>query len=115
LTTLLLLLSAFSISQGQQSIFELFKKDINRADQHFKEANYHNALTTYLVAYRKNTQVKDIPLRIARCYFKLKEYEKCIDYIDRYLKVNDIISDDDLYLYAEAQAIVGNYESAIDS
>ncbi|WP_333821403.1 tetratricopeptide repeat protein [Ohtaekwangia sp.] len=108
---LLLLLAALSVARGQQTVFGLFRNDINLGDKYYKDKDYLNALKLYMEAARRNP---DVQLRVARCYYSLKEYTKAVSYYERYLQEKRSLPWSDTYFYAEVQAATGNYKTAIE-
>lgn len=111
LLLLLLLLAAVQTVQGQQTVFGLFRNDVSLGDKFYKDRNYTEALKLYMEAARKDP---DIQLRIARCYYSLKEYSTAVAYYSKYLKEKRALPWSDTYYYAEVQAATGNYKGAIE-
>lgn len=95
----------------QDTIFKLFKDDIQIADEHFENKNFTDALKLYRVA-KNNKPSPNINLKIARSYYFLKEYDKAVVAYENNLNQRTV---NDIYYYAEAQAAIGNYKKAIKS
>lgn len=98
---------------GQQTVFGLLKNNLKLADKYYEEKNFRGALDLCLSASREKAPSPDIVLRIARCYYSLKEYPRATAYYDRYIEMKRNLPWTDVYYYAEAQATTGNYETAI--
>ncbi|MBL0741436.1 tetratricopeptide repeat protein [Chryseolinea lacunae] len=111
LLTVVLSTTAGKMALAQQTIFGLFRNDVSLGDKYYKEKNFQGALKLYLSAARKDS---DIQLRVARCYYALKEYDKAVYYYNNYLKVKRSLPWSDTFFYAEVQAASGNYKTAID-
>ncbi|HEY9049161.1 MAG TPA: tetratricopeptide repeat protein [Ohtaekwangia sp.] len=108
---IILILGIYTGVRGQQTVFGLFRKDVNLGDKYYRERNYLDALKLYIEAAKKDP---DVQLRVARCYYSLKDYTRSILYYDRYLKAKRSLPWSDTYFYAEVQAANGNYETAIE-
>lgn len=109
------LLGCMEQTMAQDSIFGLFRSDIDVADKHFEGENYHQALEVFQHIAQKNKQPDDIHVKIARCYYFLNQYTKAVDHFKRHLARNKELSAQDLYLYSEALASIGHYGDAIES
>src|SRR5687768_4384237 len=69
-------LFAVGSADGQETMFALMRNDSKLADEYFQEKAYHDALTLYQNSLKKNTESKELSLKVARCYYHLKEYKK---------------------------------------
>ncbi|NOS56855.1 MAG: tetratricopeptide repeat protein [Cyclobacteriaceae bacterium] len=98
---------------AQSSVFGLYQSDRKLADKHFEEGDFQSALNLYNGSINKRKSSKDLYLRIAQCYYSLKEYKKAIDSYDSYSKEGDLPAAD-LLNYGEASAAVLNYRKATD-
>lgn len=110
---LILLLISFN-GVCQESIFMLLKNDVALADGYFESNSFSSALQLYLNAEKKSGSPKDISLKIARCYYFLKQYEKAAAVYERFKAGNDELPVTDLFYLAEAKAATGNYNKAIE-
>ena len=99
---------------GQKTVFGLLSNDLKLADKYYGERNFQGALQLCLGASRKNAASPDIQLRVARCYYSLKQYPQSIAYYDGYIKVKRNLPWTDIYNYAEAQATTGNHRTAVE-
>ena len=113
----IILFSLFIIIGGQaypqESIFNGLKGDSKRADRFYSLGTYKNALDLYLSAENKKNSASDLKLKIARTYFQLKDYENSALWYDKYASLSTKISDNDLYIYAEALRSSSQYKKAI--
>ncbi|MGK7392684.1 MAG: tetratricopeptide repeat protein [Candidatus Cyclobacteriaceae bacterium M2_1C_046] len=107
----LILLPIFDV-KSQQTVFNLFKSDIELADRHYNNGNYVDALDLYISALKNNEDPSSVNLKIARCYYFLKDYQKAVKVYD---KVLNGLNSSDTFFYAEAQAAIGDYKKAIES
>ncbi len=113
---LLMLILGMIISiniSAQDSMTDLFKNDLKTADLEFTNENYQLALSAYLrVADRKDVP-PSLPLKIAKCYYFTKKYDKAVKTYHQYVNSGKELPATDLYYFAEALSIVGNYEESI--
>lgn len=107
----LLLHVAVMVAHGQQTVFGLFRNNVSLGDKYYRDKDYLNAMKLYREATRRNP---DVQLRVARCYYSLKEYTQAVFYYERYLKEKRSLPWSDTYFYAEVQAATGNYKTAIE-
>jgi hypothetical protein len=96
----------------QETVFSLLKNDARRADEYYQDKNYKAALNLYSNLYRKNSNSGNLRLKIARCYYFLKEYRQAVTAFEYYVRTNPSMAPIDLLYYAESQASVGNYKKA---
>lgn len=108
-------LTAHINALGQETIFDLFRNEANLGDHYYEDKNYYGALSLYLSAAKKHPARSENYLRVARCYYSLKQYDRSIEYYNNYLSVKRTLPWTDLYNYAEAHAITSNYAKAIES
>jgi hypothetical protein len=98
----------------QQTVFALLKNDIKLAADYYDERNYQGAVKLYLNSYRQNPS-DAVQLRIAECYYLLKEYQMAIKAYDNYIEGKQELPLEHLYYYAEAKSATSDYNSAITS
>lgn len=110
---ILLTLSSWE-GYGQQTVFALLRNELNLADEYYDEKNFDGALRLYLNASRRDPDRKETTLRIARCYYFLKQYAQAINFYDDYIKAKRNLPWTDMYAYAESQASSSNYEKAAE-
>jgi tetratricopeptide (TPR) repeat protein len=96
----------------QETIFGLFKKEIRLADENFHDQNYYSALVIYSGLYKKDSLSTLLPLKIGRCLYFLKEYNKAAAI---YQKNGSNLTDEDKFYYAESLAASGDYKQAIQA
>lgn len=111
LLILILMISTLD-SKCQETVFGLFKTDENLADKYYQERNFNSALELYV--QEKNINDSEINLKIARCYFFMKQYAQSISYYDKHPGANSPLTLPDIYNYAEAQSYISNYTLALD-
>ncbi len=98
---------------AQDSVTDLFRNDLKKADLDFMEQHYQSALDGYLRAARKKNMHDEISLKIAKCYYFIKNYDKAVKVYQQFTASGRELSTTDLFYYAEALSITGNYEKAI--
>ena len=98
---------------GQQTVFGLLRNNLKLADKYYEENNFQGALDLCLRASREKDPSPDLQLRIARCYYSLKQYREAIAHYGGYIKLKRNLPWTDIYYYAEAQASTGNYNTAV--
>jgi hypothetical protein len=109
----LVLLTVAEKAACQETVFSLLSNNLKKADKHFNNKNYLDALSLYQsIAKRKSS--RDLDLKIARSYHFLKNYKQAIAVYEKYAIENKLPSTD-LYYYAEAQSGISNYDKAIKS
>jgi hypothetical protein len=94
----------------QQTVFSLMKSDMTQADQYFKNKNYYEALKHY--RHANKTSAKEAQLKIAACYYHLKDYSTAVGEYTNYSKRFGPLPADALRLYAEANMVIGNSAEA---
>lgn len=107
----LILLLAAQPGYSQETVFKLFKKSSKRADQYYSDGNYTNALALFLHRLKKDSANGDLKLKVARCYYFLKQYQDAVRIYERYSNSNTLLPEDYFY-YAEANCSLSNYEHA---
>ncbi len=112
---LTIFLSTSILVNAQQTVFELFKNDASLGDYYFEQKNYQGALKLYLNAAKKSPLTSENHIKVARCYYSLKQYQYSIDYYNHYMKAKQNLPLGDLYCYAEALTVTSNYSEAIES
>jgi tetratricopeptide (TPR) repeat protein len=98
---------------GQDNVFALVKTDIRLGDEYFARKNYARALELYWNVYKKNADASSVKLKIARCYYFLKEYQEAVSIFETLTRGTSPLSRIDQYCYAESQASTGNYKKAL--
>src|SRR6478609_10014923 len=85
------------------------------ADQNYTEGNYAAAIGLFENALAKNSEDSKTQLKLAQCYYLTKDYKKSISTYDALLrKKNSLLSQHDMYYYAQAQSALQHYPVAID-
>lgn len=97
----------------QETVFSLFKNDLKLADEYVADKRYENALALYLKVAKKDKQPQGTQLKIARCYYGLKQYHQAIFAYEQYAEKYSPLPLSDVYSLAEACASTKNYEKAI--
>jgi tetratricopeptide (TPR) repeat protein len=100
---------------GQENVFELLKSDMRLADEYYREKNYQKALQLYWNLHKNDPETEDLNIKIARCYYFLKEYRKSASVYEALKQSNKKLPHLDLYYLAEVQASAGNYVKAIET
>lgn len=103
---------SFSVN-SQTTVFAAFQGDIKLADKLFAEQDFQSALKLYSSSVNKRKSNKVLYLRIAQCYYSMKEYKKSIEAYDNYSKEGEL-PPYDLLNYAEASAAILNYKRATE-
>lgn len=98
---------------AQESVFSLFKKDLDTADDYYVSGNYKSALELYQVVATKKSAPANIDLRLARCYYFTHNYAKAVSSYEKFMKVEKL-SDLDRFYYAEGLTATGNYEKSAE-
>lgn len=98
----------------QETVFMLFKNDLQLADDYYERKNFPDALALYSKVARKDAPPKTINLKIARCFYFLKQYDEAVKAYAKYEANKNPIPVKDIFYYAEAAAATGNYQQAIE-
>src|SRR5690349_14826640 len=72
----------FLISHGgmcQETVFTLMVNDVKQADRLLEQKNYRAALALYESASKKSRSSNDVKLKIARCHYLLKNYNRAVN------------------------------------
>jgi tetratricopeptide (TPR) repeat protein len=96
---------------SQATVFGMFQSDERLADKYYEAQDFQSALKLYTSSINKRRSNSNLYLRIAQCYYSMKEYEKAIDSYNNYSKDGDLPTAD-LLNYAEASAALLNYVQA---
>lgn len=97
----------------QETVFNLLKNDMKLADEYFQQKDFKSALKLYSNIGRKHQSVREINLKIARCYYFLKDYERAANAYKEFARDARKMPPADIYYYAEALAGGKKYEEAI--
>jgi len=100
---------------GQENVFALLKSDLRLADKYYDEKNYQKALQLYWKASENNSESVNLKMKIARCYFFLKEYKRATSIYETCKQSTTELPQRDLYYFAEVQASAGNYKKAVET
>src|SRR3954471_15269817 len=98
-------------ASAQETVFTLFKKQSRLADEYYQNKNYSAALQIYSNLYKKDSTAS-LPIKIAQCFYFLKEYRKSIEEFKQALSYTQLNSTNQFY-YAESLAAIGDYKNAI--
>jgi tetratricopeptide (TPR) repeat protein len=109
LTFLLVMIA--SCGYCQQTVFALMKNDVAQADEYFRSEDYHEALKHY--QHGKKAGTKEIQLKIAACYYYLKDYSAALTVYMNYRKLHGSLPTEALQLYTEATMVMGDHNEAI--
>lgn len=90
-------------------------KNLQMGDRIFAqgEGRYIDALEYYLKAYNFNPHNAQLNYKIGTCYLKTPEIEKSIEYLEKAYKLNPRVSQDILYLIAQAYHQLHEFDIAI--
>lgn len=111
--TVVMLMCFHPEGMSQETVFGLFRNDTELADDYFAEGQFQHALELYLNAEKRDSAPSENLLKIARCYFALRQYKNAIHWYDKHLNGFSSFTLRDIFNYAEAQAGVKDYEKAI--
>jgi tetratricopeptide (TPR) repeat protein len=108
----LLLFPIISV-RAQETVFALLKRDQKLADQYFAERNYRGALMLYDDVAKKKPSEGELQLKIARCFYFLKQYSKAAEAYNQCAVKGYKFTNDDIYYRAETEACLTSYDQAI--
>jgi tetratricopeptide (TPR) repeat protein len=108
------LLNVHETFSQHNSVFSLVKKDERLADEYMRKKDYRNALELYKGKYNRRPDNHDIGLKIASCYYLLKEYQSAFAAYEQLAKSNVTFSRYDLLNYAEASASIQKITKAAE-
>lgn len=98
---------------AQESVFSLFKKELQTADEYYISANYKSALSIYEAVATRKSAPANIDLRLARCYYFTHDYVNAVNSFENFMKNNKLSSKDHFY-YAEAITATGDYSKSAE-
>jgi len=99
-------------ASGQQTVFTIMKHDSELAQSFFEQGNYREAVEIFSRQLRQGAG-KETHIKLARCYFALKEHQNAVASYEQYQQAGGDLSLDDLYNYAEAECAQANYDKAL--
>ncbi len=97
----------------EESIEGDFDDYLKKGDESLANQNYNEALNYYQKAYELNKTNKDLNKKLAVLTFKLENYEKAVEILEKYLNDDPYIEDFWLYL-SIAHKRVGNLEKSLE-
>lgn len=98
----------------QSTVFNLLQDPVKLADKRFAQTNYPEAMELYRSALNKNPDDWQTQLKLAECYYQMKEYTKSVALFDSYLNKGLALPEKNMFHCAEAQAILKNYSEAVN-
>jgi tetratricopeptide (TPR) repeat protein len=107
----------FSCLQGvcQATVFTLFQDPVKIADKEFASGNYAQAAAMYAARLSKTPNDASARLKQAQAYYRTKDYGRAVAAYNQYQALpGHVLSGDDMYSYAEANATLGNRPVALD-
>jgi tetratricopeptide (TPR) repeat protein len=100
-------------SLAQETVFSIFKTNVEKADEYFHKKNYEKAIDLYKTTL-KNEGDDEIYLRIARSYFYLNQPSEAVQWYGQVAEKDHALPVTDMYIYAEALCTVKQYDQAIE-
>lgn len=91
-----------------------FEGYLKKGDEFLYNQNYNEALNYYQKAYELNKENKELNKKLAVLTFKLEDYEKAVEILEKYLVDDPYIEDFWLYL-SIAHKRVGNLDKALET
>jgi tetratricopeptide (TPR) repeat protein len=98
-------------ARAQETVFELFKNQVQLADEYYNEKKYHAAFQLYSKLYKKDSSSTVLPLQMARCAYQLKNYHTAARLFKKCPKLS--LTADDYYYFAESQIADGHINEGI--
>lgn len=108
------LMFAGSAGECQETVFALLRKESKLADDYFEENSFPNALELYLNALKKNPESVELRLKVARCYYLLKDFRNATRWYQQGSEEKQSLPPQDMYFAGEAHASIGDYSRAIE-
>ena len=115
LSILLFMFALAHFTSGQETVFGIFKRDGKLADEYFKERRFNEALELYKSHTSGRHSSPDVHLKIARCYYFLKNYPKAIASYRLFQNQSGKLPEKDLFYLAEAQLSTRHDNEAIQA
>ncbi len=99
----------------QTTAFSVIQEPLKLANKNYLEGNYAEAIELYKKALNKNSDDPAILSKLAQSYYRVKEYRNSILIYDACIRTkSNLLSQLDLYYYAQAQTALQNYTLAIE-
>lgn len=114
---MILIIACSGCLQGvcQATVFTLFQDPVKIADKEFALGNYAQAVAMYSARLSKRPDDATVRLRQAQAYYRIKDYLHAVSAYNQYLASSaQVLSWEDMYCYAEANATLGNRPAALD-
>lgn len=107
---LMALCATYGTMNAQQSVFEVFKSDRVLANQYFQRGELKEA-----IRLAERSRSADSYLIIARCNYRLKEYQKSLDAYESYVATGNTLTTEDNRVYAEVSLTLKKYDQALEA
>jgi len=98
---------------GQETVFEVFQKDMRLADNYYDNKAYAAAMQIYSQLYEHDSSSKRLSLKMARCAYHLKDHHKAVELFKK--SDNRNLTAEDQFYYAESLAADGRVKEAINA
>ena len=98
-------------TQAQESVFQLFRKEVLLADDYYIDKKYRSAFQVYARLYRNDSSSTELPMKMARCAYHLKEYRNAAMLFKKCASKNRTA--DDSFYFGESLAFGGHTNEAI--
>lgn len=107
----LALVLAHLTADSQETVFSILKKQSRQAEDYYREKNYKAALALYSKLCARDSSSEDWLVKIGRCAYHLKDYNKAVSAYSR-LKPSELL-EEDLHNLAESLVSTDQYNRAI--
>ena len=101
------------ISLAQETVFSIFKTNVDKADEYYREKNYKKAMDLYKASLKKGSD-DEISLQIARSYFYMNQPAEAVQWFRLVTEKEQALQVADMYIYAEALCAAKQYDQAIE-
>jgi tetratricopeptide (TPR) repeat protein len=97
---------------SQMTVFSVLQSSLKLADKKFAETNYLEAADLYRRSLAKHPDDSLTQLKLAECYYQVKDYKNAASVYDSYLSKGSELPETNAYHYAEIQTVLKNYKVA---
>lgn len=101
------------LSLAQETVFSIFKTNVEKADEYFHAKNYQKAIDLYKTTLKKGSD-DEIALQIARSYFYMNHPSEAVKWYRQVTEKEHVLPVTDMYIYAEVLCAVKQYDQAIE-
>ena len=98
---------------GQSTVFNILENPSKLGDKKLAQTNYPEAAELYRSSLAKNPNDSPTQLKLAECYYQMKDYQKSVSIFNSFLNKGNALPEKNMYHFAEVQTILKKYDTAL--